>query len=81
MSARAAGCVYCGLPRAAVRTGGRSVRRLAACVAHVDLLFCDPHYVSVVEEDALTLAELRDSILSSSAAVAARPSSAPAMPP
>jgi len=44
-------------------------------------LFCDPSYVSVVEEDALELDELLLSLASSSVDAKPRPSSAPAMPP
>ena len=36
-----AGCIYCGLPRARVRAGGRIVR-LMVCVAHTDLPALDP---------------------------------------
>lgn len=45
MSARSsAGCVYCGFPRARVRTAPAIVVTLPACVAHVDLLELDPAY-------------------------------------
>jgi hypothetical protein len=40
----AAGCVYCGLPRARERVGRVAFRRLPSCVAHVDLLAGDPAY-------------------------------------
>jgi hypothetical protein len=75
------GCVYCGLPRARVRDRAGGTRALPACSSHVDLLFLDPNYVSVVEEDALELDELLLSLASSSVGHHPRPSSAPAMPP
>lgn len=44
MSAQVSGCVYCGLPRASLRRGPRSVVRLPTCVSHADLLELDPFY-------------------------------------
>lgn len=40
----AAGCVYCGLPRARVAAAGREPVELPACVAHSDLLELDPAF-------------------------------------
>lgn len=45
MSASAvAGCVYCGLPRARVRSDDEAVTELPACRGHDDLLGVDPAY-------------------------------------
>lgn len=37
-------CIYCGLPRARVRTASRQVHELVTCVAHIDLRALDPAF-------------------------------------
>lgn len=46
MSARSTGCVYCGLPRARVRSSSGRVVTLVACLPHSDLPPLDPFYGS-----------------------------------